>query len=310
MPSVRGVSVGFDRADDGEDMAAAGHPVRAVSRPEHDSEIHDRSGEGANNAGRERNAADGQIRDAGKETGGRQIPTPEERIAAYHRARETADAVYAAWDRLTASQDGEATPPGRRSAEDGDHRKPEADEQSRGHRGGDAKADGESPTRSPDEPALTEEALRRRVSELEADKAASDKRLAEQDARLEGQDKRITLLEADLGRVAAILSELRTERAETEAAPGTRDRFRGGEAEREEAKEQQKPRRRVPTDAVNNTVAVAVGSAITALPYQVPDFPPEVAGLAAGGVALGAGIIAVWRERRKAKDDADHRPGN
>jgi hypothetical protein len=47
-----------------------------------------------------------------------------------------------------------------------------------------------------------------------------------------------------------------------------------------------------------------------ALPYQVPDFPPEVAGLAAGGVALGAGIIAEWRERRKAKDDADHRPEN
>ena len=59
---------------------------------------------------------------------------------------------------------------------------------------------------------------------------------------------------------------------------------------------------------MNSAISVAVGSAITALPYQIHDFPPEVAGIAAGGVALGAGIIAVWRERRKADDDADHRP--
>jgi hypothetical protein len=61
-------------------------------------------------------------------------------------------------------------------------------------------------------------------------------------------------------------------------------------------------------DAINNVISVAVGGTITDPAYHLRDLSPESAGIAATGVALGAGMIAVWRERRKAKDDADHRP--
>jgi hypothetical protein len=76
----------------------------------------------------------------------------------------------------------------------------------------------------------------------------------------------------------------------------------GGErAERE-------PRRRLPTDAVNNVVWGVTGGAITDLAYHLKELPPEYAGPGATGLTVAAGAIAIWRERRKANDDADHRP--
>ena len=50
------------------------------------------------------------------------------------------------------------------------------------------------------------------------------------------------------------------------------------------------------------------GGAITDLAYHLKELPPEYAGLGAAGLTVAAGAIAVWRERRKANDDADHRP--
>ena len=71
---------------------------------------------------------------------------------------------------------------------------------------------------------------------------------------------------------------------------------------------EREPRRRLPTDAVNNVVSAVAGGAITDLAYHLKELPPEYAGLGATGLTVAAGAIAVWRERRKANDDADHRP--
>jgi hypothetical protein len=50
------------------------------------------------------------------------------------------------------------------------------------------------------------------------------------------------------------------------------------------------------------------GGAITDLAYHLKELPPEYAGPGATGLTVAAGAIAIWRERRKANDDADHRP--
>ena len=314
--------MGFDRTDDAEDAAsAAGRPARAVPGPERGRETHDRDGQGAASERRERGADAGMPRTAAEAPGGKLAA--EERITVQLRARATAEAVYADWERKTAHVERGAAGPARLSKADGEPRSREAEDASRGDPDGDPAAGRDSPVRSPDASPAAEEALRRRVSELEADKAVSDRRLAGYEARLTEQDrtiaeqgkhiaeqgKRTARLEADLGRVAQALGEVREKQDAPRASGEIEGRFRGKEAERPERKEEQH-KRRLPTDAVNNAASAALGSAITALPYQVHDFPPEVAGLAAGGVALGAGIIAVWRERRKAKDDADRRPEN
>jgi uncharacterized coiled-coil protein SlyX len=118
-------------------------------------------------------------------------------------------------------------------------------------------AGGDSAARSPDQPPVAKEALPQRVSELEADKAVRDWRLADQDARLAEQgktiaeqgrtiaeqDKRIARLEAELGRVAETLGELRAEQGEPRASEEIKGRFRGEEAERPEGKEEQRKRR-------------------------------------------------------------------
>jgi hypothetical protein len=72
---------------------------------------------------------------------------------------------------------------------------------------------------------------------------------------------------------------------------------------------EREPRRRLPTDAVNNVVSAVAGGAITDLAYHPKELPPEYAGLGTSGLTVAAGAIAVWRERRKANGDADHRPG-
>jgi uncharacterized coiled-coil protein SlyX len=314
--------VGLDRTDDGDDaVPAADRPVRAVPGAEPGGEVHERDGQAAVSAGRERGAADGLHR-AARETPGVQLAA-EDRIAAQQHARATTDAVYAAWEQKTASVERLPARPAHLSRADGDQRNRDAEAASRGHPGGEPVAGGDSPARSPDRSPAAEDALRRRVSELEADKtardrqlagyetrlAAQDKTIAEQGRHIAEQDKRTARLEADLGRVAEALLELREKQDDPRPSAEIGGRFRGKESERPEWKEEQH-KRRLPTDAVNNVVSAAVGSAITALPYQIHDLPPEVAGIAAGGVALGAGIIAVWRERRKAKNDADRRPEN
>jgi hypothetical protein len=197
-------------------------------------------------------------------------PAREEQVESHWRARETALAAYAAWDRANGGR-GTVSPAG-------------------------------------------DEASRERAGELEADKAARDRQFAIQDAKLAAQariiaeqSERIDRLESYIGQITTAVRELRQARDEPDASAGIAGRARGGETELAESKEPQH-KRRMPTDTVNNVISVAAGAAITDLAYHLGELPPEVANLGASGVMLSAGIIAVWRERRKAKDDADHRP--
>jgi uncharacterized coiled-coil protein SlyX len=164
------------------------------------------------------------------------------------------------------------------------------------------------------------ESLRKRAAELEADKEARDQRIAAQDEKIAAQDKtiaelrstraeqdkRIARLEAEFSQVAVAVSELK-QRAEDKASKGIAERAGGGETERGERAERQSWLR-FPTDAINNVLSAAAGGTLTELAYHVKDLSPEYAGVGASALTVGAGVVAVWRERRKAKDDADHRP--
>jgi uncharacterized coiled-coil protein SlyX len=159
--------------------------------------------------------------------------------------------------------------------------------------------------------------LRKRVSELEADKAGQERRIASLDKKIAEQAGTIAELRAakdDQGRridlLAAAVGELGERREERRAGERIERRVSDGPkagAERAERAERE-PRRRLPTDAVNNVVSAVAGGAITDLAYHLKELPPEYAGLGATGLTVAAGAIAVWRERRKANDDADHRP--
>jgi len=201
--------------------------------------------------------------------------TAEDRIEAHRRARETADAAYAAWDRAHADAGTSAQVPGTVRERPG------------------------TPT---DKPSTTE-ALRKRLAELEADKAVQDAKLTAQAKTIAEQGERIERLEAYVGRITTAVHELRQQ---DESQPSTEIAERAGGKQADRAKPQQK--RRIPTDAMNNVISVAAGGAITDLAYHLRDLPPEYAGVGASGLALGAGLISVWRERRKGGDDADRRP--
>lgn len=222
------------------------------------------------------------------------LPTAAERIEAHRIARQTADETYAAWDRTDGKTDTSAEAD---TSSRVDHI-PEAVDQET--------ADDSPATRPSDKPPTTEEALRTRVSELEADKAARDRQLAAQAKTIAEQNQRIDRLEAYVGQITTAVRELR-QQDEPRPGAGIAERAGGGEAERAEWAERQH-KRRLPTDAVNNVISVAAGATVTEVAYHFRDLPPEAAGIAASGIAFGAGMIAVWRERRKVKDDAIHRP--
>jgi hypothetical protein len=231
--------------------------------------------------------------DIAKDTSFR-LPTTAERSEAHQRARQTADETYAAWNRA----EGKADTSAEVETSSGVERSPEAVDQE--------SADDGPASRPSDEPSTTEEALRTRVSELEADKVARDRQLAAQAKTIAEQDKRIDRLEAYVGQITTAVRELR-QQDEPRPGAGIAERAGGGEAERAEWAERQH-KRRLPTDAVNNVISVAAGATVTEVAYHFRDLPPEAAGIAASGIAFGAGMIAVWRERRKGKDDAIHRP--
>ena len=154
----------------------------------------------------------------------------------------------------------------------------------------------------------------KRVGELEADKAGQERRIASLDKKIAEQAGTIAELRAakdEQGRridlLAAAVGELGEGREERRAGERIDRRVSDGpEAGAERA--EREPRRRLPTDAVNNVVSAVAGGAITDLAYHLKELPPEYAGLGATGLTVAAGAIAVWRERRKANDDADHRP--
>jgi uncharacterized coiled-coil protein SlyX len=228
------------------------------------------------------------------------LPTEQERVEVHRRARITADEAYAAWHGTAGRQDTTAPPPS-------DTARPDHEAANGGQAADSVSPDGE--------------ALQSRIAELEADKADRDKQLTAQDAELleqsktivelrssnTAQDKRIAQLETGLSRLAASVSDLRGRHDEPQPSAGIADRARGGEADRGERPEPQHERR-LPSDAVNNVISLVAGGTITELAYHIRNLPPEYAGIGASGLALSAGIVAVWREHRKAKDDADHRP--
>jgi uncharacterized coiled-coil protein SlyX len=236
-----------------------------------------------------------------------QLPTDQERVEAHRRARITAGEAYAAWHGTAERQRTTTSPPP--GATRPDH---EAADIDGGHTKHGQAADSASPDRKE---------LRSRIAELEADKADRDKQLTAQDAKIleqsktiaelessnAAQDKRIARLEADLGRVTASVSELRGRHDEQQPSAELADWARGGQADRGERPEAPHERR-LPSDAVNNVISLVAGGTITELAYHIRNLPPEYAGIGASGLAISAGIVAVWREHRKAKDDADHRP--
>jgi uncharacterized coiled-coil protein SlyX len=311
--------VGFDRTNDAEaPSSAADRLVHAVPSPGREGEIREQPPAGAELS---HSAEDNKSRAAAEATGGKL--TAEERVAESLRAHATADAVYAGSGHGTARADETTAKPAHAPTADGDQQDRSTGDAAREQPDAGSAAGREASARSPDTAAAAEEVLRRRVSELEDGKAVDARRLAGYETRLAEQDRTIAelskiiagqgqsiaRLEAGLDRVTGALDEVREKQEQSPPSAQIEQRFRGKDAEQPEWKEEQH-KRRLPTDAVNSVVSAAVGSALTALPYQVHDFPPEVAGLAAGGVALGAGIIAVWRERRKADDDDSHRPDN
>ena len=162
---------------------------------------------------------------------------------------------------------------------------------------------------APEQDTGSVDLLRKRVMELEADKAATDQRLATQDAKLAAQartiaeqDERVERLEAYVGRITESVQELRQTHVEAQPSAEIAGRAKGGEAEQVEWDEPQH-RRRLPTDDWNDLISAVGGGVITDLAYHLHDLSPEVAGIGASGLAVGAGLVAIWREHRKANDD-------
>jgi uncharacterized coiled-coil protein SlyX len=258
----------------------------------------------ADNDAAGRHSADGI---AGRESDTRAEPeraeplrTAEERMEAQRQAHRAADDAYAA-----RGSDAEGA---QREPADPDHREGELPRTA-------PEPGGESHPVSGDHAVdASVDMLQKRVSELEADKAGQERRIAALDKKIAEQAGTIAELRAakdEQGRridlLAAAVGELGEGREQQRAGERIDRRVNDGpEAGAERA--EREPRRRLPTDAVNNVVSAVAGGAITDLAYHLKELPPEYAGLGATGLTVAAGAIAVWRERRKANDDADHRP--
>jgi uncharacterized coiled-coil protein SlyX len=231
------------------------------------------------------------------------LRTAEERMEAQRQARRAADDAYAAWGSDVEGGGGELDGSSDREGEISGTA-PESSGESNAVSG----------DRAVDIGPYSVDMLRKRVSELEADKAGQERRIAALDKKVAVQAGTIAELRAakdEQGRridlLAAAVGELGERREDQRASERIERRINDGpEAGAERA--EREPRRRLPTDAVNNVVSAVAGGAITDLAYHLKELPPEYAGLGATGLTVAAGAVAVWRERRKAKDDADHRP--
>jgi hypothetical protein len=149
-------------------------------------------------------------------------------------------------------------------------------------RGQDRAADASSPA---------EDALRKRVTELEAENTALWKKIA-------GQDKQIADLKVGF-------RDLRREHeqsgGESKAAESIGDRAGGGPAS-DAHREISKQGWRLPSDAkIGFGVALAGGVATTAADF-VRYIPAEAAGIGATALGVWAAGVAVWREHNKEKD--------
>jgi uncharacterized coiled-coil protein SlyX len=231
------------------------------------------------------------------------LRTAQERMEAQRRAHRAVDDAYAA-----PGTDAEGT---RRELAASYHREaellPTAPEPS-------GERNAVSGDRTADAGTYSVDVLQKRVSELEADKAGQERRIAALDKKIAEQADTIAELQAakdEQGRridlLAAAVGEVGDRREEQRAGERIDGRVNDGQEAGAERAERE-PRRRLPTDAVNNVVSAVAGGGITDLAYHLKELPPEYAGLGATGLTVAAGAIAVWRDRRKGKDDADHRP--
>src|ERR1700722_20992490 len=230
-----------------------------------------------------------------------ELPPRQEVIEAQWAPRDTGDSTNAAWNRDNAT-------PGTAPAADTVTLEPGAEIQERHPDDSHAVHAADEP--SAVEPSAVEEALLKRIDELETDKASLDQRLSSQDRTIAGQSERIERLEAYVGEITSAVRELRHEQGKGQPSAGTTELGGDGQAEGIERQETgPRPNRRLfPSDAVTNVISVAAGGGFTELALHIRGLPPDVPGVGATGLALGAGMIAVLRERRKAKEDAKHRP--
>jgi hypothetical protein len=150
--------------------------------------------------------------------------------------------------------------------------------------------------RAADVSSPAEEALRKRVTELEGENTALWKKVANQDRQL--------------AELKAGFDELRKEHQLHASAqqPSAEIGARAGGGPVERGHRAQPERRwHLPTDAANNLLALAAGGAVTTAAEYVPHVSPAYAGMGATGLAIGAGTVAWWREHRKGRNDAGHR---
>jgi hypothetical protein len=276
------------------------------------------------------------------------LPTKEERIAAYWQNRLNADAAqaaYAAGRRDPADRTGTAADSQDR---DTDTRQPldppqppvssdnpSPNEGASLKRVTELEADKEAQARlsTAQDAKIAEQgaeiaelraertANRAEVSELRAEIAAYRVELAEQRGEIAEQRKliaeqgrgitelreRFDRSDAYADQMTTAIGELRQSQDEPHPSGDLARRAKGGEAERTESKEPEH-HRHLPTDIVNNIISITAGAAVSELGVHIHSLPPDVAVLGSYAASLGAGIIAVLRERREAKNNADHRP--
>jgi uncharacterized coiled-coil protein SlyX len=168
-----------------------------------------------------------------------------------------------------------------------------------------------------EKPSAVEDALLKRIDELETNKAFLDKRLSAQDKVIAGQSRviagqgeRIERLETYVGQMTTAIREVRQGQGESQPNSKADKRSHGGEAELSAWSEPEPESRRplLPSDGVNSLIATGAGGALGELALHIQNVTPDIAGTGATLLALAAGFIAVWRDHRKAKKDGDHRP--
>jgi hypothetical protein len=198
---------------------------------------------------------------------------------------------------------------------------------------------------SADAVSPAEEALRKRVAELEANKTALDRKIADQDRKISDQDRKLAVqgkqveeLKAEnadqdstnaalwkkiseqdvkiadrdkkLDDLTAGLGELLKERDHSEAKPSGRidHRTDGGQGEDSERGEGRRKWERPSDAALSFGVALAGGAATTASGYA-HYISPDAAGIGTAVATAGVAGVAWIRElrSRKAKANADHR---
>jgi uncharacterized coiled-coil protein SlyX len=234
----------------------------------------DASREPPDNDAAGRRSADGFV---GRESGARAEPeraeplrTAEERMEAQRQAHRAVDAVYAA-----RGGDAEGT---RRELADSNYREGEIP-RTAGEPSGESNA--VPGDHAVDFNPYSVDLLRKRVGELEADKAGQERRIAALDKKIAEQAGTIAELRAakdEQGRridlLAAAVGEL-GERREEQRAGERIDRRVNDRPEADAERAEREPRRRLPTDAVNNVVSAVAGGAITDLAYHLKELPPE-----------------------------------